>query len=137
VTRIRWAGVVTIPLLAAGCSDPTMPMDPLGTYTLTSVDGAPLPATVLRDAPWREDVLSGSITLAAGGACSVRRSWRVVNESTGQGVVHEFTVPCTYVIQDEALIMTFTDRPDEREPATIRGGAITQIVNGAEWVFER
>jgi hypothetical protein len=137
VTRRGLSRALAIPLILAGCSDPTMPVDPLGTYTLTSVDGAPLPATVLRDAPWREDVLSGSITLAPRGVCSVSRAWRVINESTGQGVVQEFTVTCTYLIQQEALVMTFTDRPDDREPATIRRGAITQIVDGAEWVFER
>jgi hypothetical protein len=77
----------------------------LGTYTLQSVNGKAIPAT-LAEGGANVEVVSGSIVLGASSTVTVVTSFRV---PPGTGTPQSSTTSGTYRLQGDTLTFTFTN----------------------------
>ncbi len=68
---MRKLAALTLLVALGACADhaPTEPLlaEAAGTYTLRSIDGSPLPFAYLETAEWKDEVMSGYVTLGANG----------------------------------------------------------------------
>jgi len=80
--RARRSGTAIAFLLAAavtGCGDstgPSEPTTPVGSYTIATVNGKALPASVFADGPINYEVMSGKLSLTSDGKYSAVTTFR-------------------------------------------------------------
>lgn len=90
-----------------GSTEPSMPAY-VGEYTLTTVDGHPLPFVLAQDATTKDEVVSGSVILRANMTGDFLLSFR----QTTAG--HVIAVPLfstgTYVVNDHTITLTTSDQ---------------------------
>ena len=143
--RENRSNVALIACLAlSACSDSmTGPESVAGTYTLTSVAGQNLPATVLFEAgvtftPFIEEgetitVTSGAQRLNRDSTCSLQVNWSVWDGVTTR--TSTSTDTCTFRLVGRAVIFT---RPDGRlEFGSFNRSTLSVLSRGITFVFEK
>ena len=134
-SRRHWfAGIVAMFVAAVigGChAPPATPgsVDPTGEYTLISVDGLPVPATVSHDGA-NLKVLSGMFTIVGDGTCSTTT---IFVAPSGQEVTR--TVEATYRMSGARLTMRWKGAGST--VGTIDGDTFTMNNEGMLFEYER
>ena len=122
-------------ILTLACGDSTGPgSDNLGTYTLRSVNGQAVPTVLFEDAFYKFEILSGSMTLNAGGTCGSIMASRLTDKETNVPTTDTQSAVCTYAIAANTLTVTVDG---EASSANISGGTITVTEEGLVAVFRR
>ena len=124
--------VLAATLALSACTnheEPRQDVDFAGTYTLVSVDGASVPATVTHDDASLE-VRSGTFTLTAYGTCSTQTTFV---PPSGTEVTRE--VSATYTKDGATLTMQWEGAVTTI--GTIRDTTFTMNNEGLEFVYER
>jgi hypothetical protein len=135
--RVALMLAMVVPLALGACGDSTGPGDVAGIYTLSSINGDPVPVVVAFGPPL-EEVTQGIVRLNANGTFSASHTLRV----TSGGSFTEFTEPIsgTYTRSGNNLILTFPD-PDGSSIAEVtavwQGDRLTVDDNGDIWVYVR
>jgi hypothetical protein len=62
-TRGSYSQILVLLLVGLSCSDALRPSDVVGTYTLMTINGSPLPRLVVDDPGCQESVIGGSLVL--------------------------------------------------------------------------
>lgn len=131
----------TLAVAACGDNDNNfVPIQPLGTFTLQSVNGQTLPATIVDSVspPLRVDVLSGSITFNADGTFSEFASL----QSTIGGIVSQRSVTCTGTFSFAGTTLNFVGVVVTQDcggtfVGTLNNGTLTASILGRPAVFVR
>lgn len=115
-------------LLLAGCGDAFTPDGIAGTYSLTSVNGIAMPASISITEDGTSVTLtftSGSLTLRADGTYLFTLATEVAID--GQTVTHTETDSGTYNLQEPSTITVTSSDDGEVSTAILVGGTITVI----------
>ncbi len=132
---IRFAFCLTLILPVAACGDSaTGPDNSLaGTYTLQTVDGAPLPFLFFEFEASRYEMTAGRITLKADRTFDESFTYRV----TENGQAQSFTEADngTWVPAGDGVTLRYG--PGDQVAATVSGGVMTVNLNGTRFVFQR
>ena len=120
--------------LLAGCGDATGPRDPVGTYTLRSVNGDPL--------PWRDPastasqsltVTAGHIRLNADGTYSEATSWTATNNQATLSDTDRYTG--TWTRRGNNIALTVSSGASYS--VAWEGRTLTQVENGYTIVYRK
>jgi hypothetical protein len=119
--------------VALACSQSTSPLELAGTYSLTSVNGSPLPFLLPSTGATQVELLSDSYSLTPGGTYSEAGYKRF---TTGGGVSFSYPVDAGHFTRlgDEIKLqsMLFSARV-----GTIRNGALTVIDQNLTLVYKK
>jgi hypothetical protein len=104
-----------------------------GTWTLYTVDGAPLPAVLSREGDIKIELLSDTLTLRADGTTTERAESRF---TAGPRVQTDTTVTDgSFKIEGDTI--HFAVPHSRRRIATMKRGLLVVPVDGMTWVFRR
>lgn len=144
----RWPYVAFLLTIVAGCGGDGSPLgstgSPLGRYTLRTVNGQALPATVALAANVRVTFISGEFTLGTGGVVTGSSESR--SEVTGIAPVNSrSTSSGTYVIHQGSTLSTtmtttingFTSRAITVQWSIGGDGAVSATVENISYVYRR
>jgi hypothetical protein len=127
-------------LFVGACGDnlPVAPLsDAAGTYTLRSVDGSPLPFVYLAAAGYKDEIMSGTVTLSADGRFRDETLYR----RTRDGVVSLSTVALegTWSLRGDFVTFNPEARATPGRAYTMRlsGPRLTLVEVGLTSIFER
>jgi hypothetical protein len=123
---VLFAGLV-LTSAACGGGDSSGPPSIAGTYTLQSVNNAPLPFTTSEDATYKAEILSWVVTLNANNSYSFVFRGR----STDNGVPTENTITGagTYTVSGSTVEMI--DSSDNSSlTAAVSGGVLSMVIDG-------
>ena len=126
-------GVLAVTATACGGGDSsTAPTSIAGTYTLQTVNNAPLPFTTSEDATYKAEILSWVVTLNDNNSFSHVLKGR----STDNGVTTENTVTGagTYTLSGATIDM-FDSSDNSHLQATVSGSTMTVVVDGPLGTF--
>jgi hypothetical protein len=117
---------------ACGGGDSSGPPSIAGTYTLQTVNNAPLPFTTSEDATYKAEILSWVVTLNANNTYSFAFRGR----STDNGVPTENTITRTgtYTVSGSTVAM-FDSVDNSSLTATVSGGVLSIVIDGPVGVF--
>jgi hypothetical protein len=117
---------------ACGGGDSSGPPSIAGTYTLQTVNNAPLPFTTSEDATYKAEILSWVVTLNANNTYSFVFRGR----STDNGVPTENTITSTgtYTVSGSTVDM-FDSVDNSSLTATVSGGVLSIVIDGPVGVF--
>ena len=108
----------------AACSDSSGPGASIhGTYTLRTVNGQSLPATVFQDVTGRVEITSGSLTLNSNNTFSSIISFRLVSGTTT--ITDSETTTGTF--SQSGNTVTFVDSDGETVTMTRSGNTLTFV----------
>jgi hypothetical protein len=129
--RRLFPSLITLALLA--CSDGTSPQrDILGTWSLETVSGQPLPFVLEQDGARKVELTGETVTLLATGRQTMVTSFRVTD---GGGVfVESIPAPGNYTIDGATLLLTF-DNDEDTYTAMINGEIMTIDDIGLRFVY--
>ncbi|MGE5101455.1 MAG: hypothetical protein ACM3SX_15815 [Deltaproteobacteria bacterium] len=102
----------------------------VGSYTLLSLNGHPLPATVTEGST-TTDVLSGGLTLMSGGTLSMRVVYQLIGQTTP--VTNDLTGH--YTRQGSSLSFTYNN--GGANTGTLTSDTLRMSNEGAIWLFAR
>jgi hypothetical protein len=123
-------------MLAAACgSDATSYVEEdavVGTYTLSTLAGKPLPGVVESSGTSMREVLASTILLKAGHKCSADFTYR--DTVNGTATTTDVQNPCTFDVDGTSITLTLTNNGAE-QPGTIQAGEIRILDSVGEWVF--
>jgi hypothetical protein len=136
--RITTALVLAATLAACGGGDkdstgPTGNAAVVGTYTLRTANGQPLPTTVTAEG-LTVTVKSGSVALNADGSCSHRLEVSTV--IGGTPINDTTTYFCTYPVNGNNVVATDTD-DGAVTAGTVSGTTLTVAEEGISLVYQR
>jgi hypothetical protein len=121
-------------VLAAACSSSNAPSAPTasetGSYTLRSLDGHALPASVVEGST-TTDVLSGNLTLANGGVFEMSVVYRVAGQSTS--VTNDLAGH--YARQGNSLSFSYSN--GGANSGTVSADTLRMTNEGIVWLFTR
>jgi hypothetical protein len=128
---VLFAGVALMST-ACGGGDSNGPPSIAGTYTLQTVNNAPLPFTTSEDATYKAEILSFVITLNANNT----HSFIFRGRSTDNGVPTENTITSTgtYTVSGSTVEM-FDPVDNSSLTATVSGGVLSMVIDGPVGVF--
>ena len=110
----------------AACSDSSGPDATIhGTYTLRTVNGQTLPATIFQDASGRFDITGGTLTLNSNGTFTDVVMFRIVSGTTT--ITDQASGTGTFA--EAGNTVTFTTTDGETYTMTRSGGTLTQVVS--------
>ncbi|HUQ19991.1 MAG TPA: lipocalin family protein [Gemmatimonadaceae bacterium] len=107
----RVALIALTSFVVLACSDTTTPKDPLlGTWSLVTVSGQPIPYILEQDATRKVELTGETITLLATGRQTMVTSFRV----TDHGIVSLENVPSPgkYTVNGSTVTISFDTDPD-------------------------
>ncbi len=124
--------------LLAGCGTGA-PLQPdsvavAGKWNLSTVNGQPLPYTDPHVSAYKFETLSHTVTMDARGAYKAQGRYRVTSD--GHATIRVDTDSGTYVVNAGQLAITSLVT-GERDVGTIDGGALTFLVPGYTFVFNK
>jgi len=123
--------------LAAGmtaCSDSTGPEPtPVGTWTLVSISGSPLPFVLIQVGLDKLEVTAGRITINQDGTCSFSLTLR--STESGNVTTATETDVCTWTRNNNA--MTFSYQDGTTASGSLSGDTLTLTTQSIIWAFER
>ncbi len=140
MSRFRFASTslrtIVVALLVVACGDsPSGPKsDQLGTYVLSSVNGAVAPWIIYGDEYYQLEITRAYLTLNAEGACRSSMSMRVTEKATSTVSAEEASEVCSYSIRGSTLTVTVDG---EAYTATISGGTIRVSLEGDVLVYRK
>ena len=102
----------------------------VGSYALISLNGGALP-TSIPEGSTQIEVISGTLTLAAGG--TVRTSTTYRSSAGATPVTNE--VSGTYTVQGSTLSFSYSN--GGRTTATLNGNTLQMVNEGVVWLYQR
>ena len=127
--------LLLLSLAVTACGDSVGP-DPdahVGTYTLQTVNGSPLPFLIRQEGNNRIELTEGTVTLNANGTFSSRHSHRFTE---GESISTETqSLTGTYVKSDGTF--TFTDNEGDVYSALLEGNSLTLNEGGVVAVYRK
>ena len=111
-----------------GASEPT---SVAGTYTLQSVNGAPLPFVIIDESGYKLEITAASYVLAGAGTFTNSATFR--ETESGTVTTSTETIAGRYTLS--ASTVTFTDADGEVYTGTISGGTLLFNEEGVSAVF--
>ena len=130
--QLAVAALAALTITACG-DDPVSPDNIAGTYQLNTINGQPLPFTLIEDGADRLELIAGTIVLRSNSTFTDSTTLRLTSGTT---VETEPTVAAgTYSIDDG--IITFT--PDDSPPytVTVSGSTLVQREQGLVLEYRR
>ena len=131
-----WSLLTATGLLLAACTSrdaASEPIEAAGTYTLMTVDGKPVPATISHDdAPIR--VMSGSFTINADGTCSTKT---VFVGPRGGEMTREVNATSTQSRIEHVVKFTMRWEGAGMTVGTSDGTTFTMDNEGLLWVYRK
>jgi hypothetical protein len=136
IAPIALALLAFAPFVVEGChsdsiGDPAQSV--VGTYSLASVDGAPIPFTLIPGDP-KVEVVSDEINLASGGTFIQRTSFRVTR--SGMVTTQDQLESGTYMVSGSTLSFRFSS-DNSTVRATLAGSTFTIGDGGHALVYVR
>ena len=125
------AGLV-LSATACGGGDSSGPASIAGTYTLQTVNNAPLPFTTSQDATYKAEILSWVVTLNEDRSYSF--VFRGQSTDNGQTTVNTITSTGTYTVSGSTVDM-FDPVDNSNLSATLNGNTLTIVIDGGVGVF--
>ena len=125
------AGLV-LSATACGGGDSSGPASIAGTYTLQTVNNAPLPFTTSQDATYKAEILSWVVTLNEDRSYSF--VFRGQSTDNGQTTVNTITSTGTYTVSGSTVDM-FDPVDNSNLSATVNGNTLTIVIDGGVGVF--
>jgi len=127
---------VSTPPVAPAATPTPAPLTPAavaGTWTLFTVDGAPLPVVISQFGDTKIELLSDTLTIVANGTSTERAQSRF---TAGARVETDTTVEDgTFTIEGSAV--HFVGKSGQRRTATLNGTLLIASVEGKSWVFRK
>lgn len=125
ITAITLAASLALTACGKDSSGPDTGADIAGTYTLTTVNGSPLPFTTDEDATYKAEILASAITLRGDRTFS----WSFTGRSTDNGTptTDSETFTGTYTVNGSAIRLTDSEGYTD---ATVADGVITIVITG-------
>ena len=121
-------------LLACGGDDPTGPGASIaGAYSLTTVNGAPLPFVVQQAGTYKYEITADTYTLAAGGTYTEVYT----NRTTSNGAVTTSTKTDAGVWSTNGPSMTLTSPALGAVSGTVSGNTLSLTLQGNTMVFTK
>jgi hypothetical protein len=117
---------------ACGGGDSSGPASIAGTYTLQTVNNAPLPFTTSQDATYKAEILSWVVTLNEDKSYSF--VFRGRSTDNGQPTENTITGTGTYTVSGSTVDM-FDPSDNSHLGATVGENALTMVVDGPVGVF--
>lgn len=131
-TFLLLAGALVLGACGGG-DDPVGPsLQSIGTYTLSTVNGQPLPALIFQDATRKVEILSDVVTLNENGTWSEMASLRTTTP-TGAVTTAPSTDSGTYSVNGSALLLS--SGQSGTTTATLLGGSLTIADAGLVLVY--
>ena len=133
---IALAALLLAPVVLSGCgSDGGTEPSPsvVGTYALSSINGSPLPVTLIAGDP-KLEVLSDEITFASGGTFTQAISLRWTEGGVTSTENH--IEIGTYTVSGSTLSFRFSS-DNSTGSATVSGGGFTIVSDGSTLIYVR
>ena len=136
---MRRAALAGVALMLAACGNDTTAPSPTpariaGTYSLTMVDGRPLPFLAIDLGAYRVNVVSGNLLLRADGTYTYDVSHRT--EDSGNVRTGTDTDGGVWTLEDRTVTLTSTERAFTRS-GVVAGDAITVESSGVVLVLTK
>ncbi len=125
-------GTLALTATACGGSDSTGPASIAGTYTLQSVNSAPLPFTTSEDATYKAEILSWVVTLNDNNSFS--HVFRGRSTDNGQPTENTVTGAGTYTVSGSTVDM-FDPSDNSHLQASVSGTTMTMVIDGPLGTF--
>lgn len=125
-------GALALAVTACGGGDSTAPPSVAGTYTLQSVNNAPLPFTTSEDATYKAEILSWVVTLNNDNTFS--HVFRGRSTDNGQTTVNTITSSGTYT-SSGATVDMFDNSDNSHLQASVSGSTMTIVIDGPVGTF--
>jgi hypothetical protein len=132
-TRQILVAALAVLTITACNDDPLSPDDVMGTYELTTVNGASLPFVIFDDGTDRFEILSGRITLRENQTFTDSSTLRLTSGTTVE--TEPDVAVGTYDIEGDAIVFTPDDSP--QYILTISGSRLMQSVQGLTFEYRR
>jgi hypothetical protein len=125
--------VLSFVLAACGSDSSTEPSSIVGTWTLQTINGSPLPFVVAQSGSDKEEVLSEVVTLSAGGTFTESSTLRLT--VSGTVTTQSFPETGTYTVSGSTLTLRSSD--GSTGTATWSGNTLTGSAEGFVFVYKR
>lgn len=137
--RIRIAALALLVPVLAACDGGGIStgVDVSGTYTLRSVNGDPLPATLFEDSEVRYEIIGGELRLQADRTYETPITFRFTDKFSGDAESDIAVETGTYRVRDGDITFTPDDPADATYVGTITGSTITYTTDGTTVTFRR
>jgi len=124
-----------VAFLVVGCGgdSPAEPATITGTYTLQTINGSPLPYVNFQNATDKDEIVSETFTLAAGGQWA--HTYRERITTGGTVLLQDGQTAGTYTGSSAAL--SFTSSSNEKFTGSLNGGTLTILRIGKTLVYTR
>jgi hypothetical protein len=123
---------LTATATACGGGDSTAPQSIAGTYTLQSVNNAPLPFTTSEDATYKAEILSWVVTL--NGDNTFSHVFRGRSADNGLTTENTLTSSGTYT-RSGATVEMIDNSDNSRLEASVSGSTMTIVIDGPIGTF--
>ena len=132
---IAFALLLLAPIVVEGCGSDavTKPESAVGTFTLSSVDGGPLPLLIIGGEP-KLEVLNDVLTFADGGTFTQKTTFRFTE--AGVPSVEDHSELGTFTLEGSALSIHFPS-DNSTTKATLSGDKISVTGQGHALVYVR
>jgi hypothetical protein len=125
-------GALALTATACGGGDSTAPPSIAGTYTLQSVNNAPLPFTTSEDATYKAEILSWVVTLNNDKTFS--HVFRGRSTDNGQTTENTLTSSGAYTLSGSTVDM-FDNSDNSHLQASVSGSTMTIVIDGPIGTF--
>lgn len=112
-------------------------VDVSGTYTLRTVNGDLLPATLFEDSEVRYEIVGGELRLMADGTYQTPITYRFTDRFSGDAEMDVAVETGTYRARDGDITFTSDDPQVGTYVGTITGSTITYTTSGTTVTFRR
>jgi hypothetical protein len=125
-------GTLALTVTACGGGDSTAPPSIAGTYTLQSVNNAPLPFTTSEDATYKAEILSWVVTLNGDNTFShVFRGRSTDNRQTTENTIASSGA----YTRSGATVDMFDNSDNSHLQASVSGSTMTIVIDGPVGMF--
>ena len=132
IRQLAVAALAALTITACG-DDPVGPDSIAGTYQLNTINGQPLPFTLIEDGSDRLELIAGTIVLRSNSTFTDSTTLRLTSGTTVQT---EPTVATgTFAIDDDIITFTPTDSPPYT--VTVSGSTLVQREQGLVLEYRR
>lgn len=138
-SRIHIAALALLLLALSACDGGGIStgVDVSGTYTLRSVNGDPLPATLFEDSEVRYEIVRGELRLIADRTYQTLITFRFTDKFSGDAESDIAVETGTYRVRDGDITFTSDDPADGTYVGSITGSTITYTTDGTTVTFRK
>lgn len=136
--RFAVLALLSIAAVAAACSSSvvTGPERVAGTYTLLTVNGAALPATLSTNGATSTRVVSGTLTLSSGLAFSVHNTVQTLNAGAVVSTAQD-SASGTIVVNGDNVVYNYTYPSVVQASGTVLNGVASIDLNTVEYRYAK